>query len=282
MLHRTLMVFAGVCVLFGSGCANRPTSLLDGDGGSGAEDGNDGAGSQGGAGDGAGTSVGGSAEGGAGPQPASYVVTLDDGAPELELRDDTQLTVSVAANGYVGDVGLVIEGLPPDVEAALATTSISLEGNDTEEVTLSVSTRSDTVTGTFPFSVIAFSEGGDVTGDASLTVLPIITIVIPENLASYASDPPDQTAFGDYPTIVRALPDMSPENTITVNFYNADSVSHEIHADAGDFGFGHGNQPIPPLSLDPVVRNVNAPGQYDYYPHDLGVPNIIGRVLIQE
>ena len=58
------------------------------------------------------------------------------------------------------------------------------------------------------------------------------------------------------------------------------AVSHEIHADRPDQGFGHGNQPIPANSFDPVVRQVNTPGTYDYYPHDIG-QSIPGRIVIE-
>jgi plastocyanin len=73
---------------------------------------------------------------------------------------------------------------------------------------------------------------------------------------------------------------MSEDNPVIIRFFNDDVVSHEIHADADLNGFGHGQGPIAPGAMDPVVRRVTAPGTYDYYPHDLG-PSILGRVVIE-
>ena len=122
--------------------------------------------------------------------------------------------------------------------------------------------------------------GGSKEVAAVVTVEPVLTITIPQGLNGMSDDPPNTTAFGDYPTRIRALDGMSGDNPVTILFFNADSVPHEIHADRPDQGFGHGNQPIPASSFDPVVRQVNTPGTYDYYPHDIG-QSILGRIVIE-
>jgi hypothetical protein len=129
-------------------------------------------------------------------------------------------------------------------------------------------------------TVVGTVPAGEKSVDAALIVEPVITIVIPENLASYSADPPSTDAFGDFPTVIKALPNMSDDNPITVHFFNADTVPHEIHADNPNEGFPHGNQGIPPGELDPVVRRVNSPGEYLFYPHDIGM-SILGQIVIE-
>ncbi len=260
-------------------CSKQPTSLLDGDGGnttSSSSSGADGGGGMGTAGSGTGNNNQGG-EGGAPLQPASFEISVS--ASQLELRDSGEATVTIAPNGYVGPVVLSLTGTPADVTAELATTGVNLDGSSSETVTLNLSSKSDTQTGAFVISVVGTVPGGEKSGDAAVNVIPTITITIPENLASFSSNPASTNAFGDFPTLIKALPNMA-ETPITVNFFNADTVPHEIHADDPDVGFGHGNQNIPPGAFDPVVRQVTAPGEYTFYPHDIG-NSILGRITIQ-
>lgn len=298
ILRRHASVYVVVCSLLGwVACSEQPTSLLDGD-----DDGdNDGAGassdgagpsSGGNSSDGAGTADGGSdntgantSDGGAPPQPATFsiLVTANEGdgaTAEIDLRDSAELTVAIEPNGYEGRVDLALTGLPSDVAGELAADSVTLDGASTETVTLTVSSASDTTTGTYPFVISGSVPAGEKSGAATVIVRPVITIIIPPNLATYDDNGPDTTAFGDYPTVIKALPNMNGQNTITVNFFNSDTVNHEIHADDQAQGFGHGQGPIAPNSMDPVVRRVNSPGEYNYYPHDIGT-NIMGQILIQ-
>lgn len=297
ILGRQASVYVVVCSLTGwVACSDQPTSLLDGDGGGddGAGASSDGAGTSSGGNnaDGAGNPNGGSdntgantSDGGAPAQPATFAIVItatetDGATAEIDLRDSTQLTVSVEPNGYEGPVDLALTGLPADVLGDLASDTVTLDGSTTETVTLTVSSASNTTTGTFPFVVSGSVDAGEKSGAATVIVHPVITIVIPPNLATFDDDGLDTTAFGDYPTVIKALPNMSAENTITVNFYNSDTVNHEIHADDQAQGFGHGQGPIPPNSMDSVVRRINSAGEYNYYPHDIGT-TIMGQIVIE-
>lgn len=263
------------------GCSDRPIHLLDGDGGGGSSS-SDGGSAQGagGLGGGGATSTGGAGVGGQVPT-ASFELSVDDGAPEIELRDSVELTVSISPNGYSGSVALTLEGIPADVASELSATSVALGGTETETVTLTLTSASDTVSGAFPFTIAATAADGEEMTAPTLTVLPAITITIPLNLGGYASNPPDQTAFGDYPTRIKSIPDLSAASPIRVRFFNADITPHRIHADAPDDGFAHGDVDIPPNAFDPLVREVSIAGQYDYYPHDIG-QTIVGRIIIEE
>jgi hypothetical protein len=263
-----------------SACLDQPTSLLDGTGGN-PSGGGQGAGAPGGAGSVGGSGTGASGDGGDGGAPAQPATFELSATPvELELRSSVDTVVSIAPNGYVGPVALSIAGGPSDVQAELGASSVTLDGSTVETVPLTLTTASSTQTGAFVVTVVGTVPSGEKSVDAALIVEPVITIIIPENLASYSAEPPSTDAFGDFPTIVKALPNMSDDNPITVHFFNADTLPHEIHADNPNEGFPHGNQPIPPGAFDPVVRRVNSPGEYLFYPHDIDA-SILGRIDIE-
>jgi hypothetical protein len=199
-------------------------------------------------------------------QTATFEIAVNASDTTLELRDSTELEITVTPNGYVGTVLVGIAGLPTDVTSTISPTMVELDGSTTATATLSIESASDTVTGDFAFTLNAAAPEGTKSVTANLTVAPVITIYIPADLASYSGS---NTAFGPFPTMIKALPGMSASNTISVRFFNQDSVPHEIHASAPDQGFPHGNGDIDPNSFDGQTRNVNAPGTYDFYPHDL-------------
>jgi len=231
-----------------------------------------------GSGGGTTTSAGTGGEGGT-AQTAVFGVSVDETAPALDLRDTTNLTVTIEPNGYTGDVLLHVDGLPSDVTSQLSGSTVSLDGTSPKTIGLTLTTLSSTATGSFAFQVTGTSPGGSKSAAASLTVNPVITIIIPKDLATYANT---TQAFGDYPTMIKALPTMDATHTITVKFFNDDTVPHEIHADQGAEGFPHGTGSIDPGSFDPVVRKVTAADTFDFYPHDLGNgPTILGEIVIQ-
>lgn len=222
-----------------------------------------------------------SSSGGAGGetgQTATFEIAVNASDTTIELRDSAELEVSVTPNGYVGTVIVGISGLPADVTSTIAPTMVELDGTSVATTTLTIASASDTVTGSFAFTLNAAAPEGTKSVTANLEVAPVITIYIPPDLASYAGS---DTAFGPYPTVIKALPNMSLDNTISVRFFNQDSVPHEIHAGAAIQGFPHGNGPVPPNSFDGQTRNVNTPGTYDFYPHDLNDTTIRGRIIIQ-
>lgn len=261
-------------------CQEQPTSLLDGDGGSSES------GSNGGNGDGGSptTSDGGSSSSGDGgsapiPQTADFEITAASSA-ELELRASTDVSLTIAPNGYTGVVSLSLMNVPGDVDASVSPTSIALDGTSDESITLTVTSASNSESGSFAISVVGTVPEGTASGDVSVTIEPVITITIPQNLESFASSPADMTAFGDYPTVIKAPANISGANPVTVKFFNDDTVPHEIHADQDGAGFGHGQGPIAPGAFDPVVRNINQSGEFGYYPHDIGT-TILGLIVIE-
>lgn len=263
------------------GCTDQPTHLLGGGSPSGGSsgDGASSATSGGGSAASGGSSANGGASGAGGeaPQPATFSLSLSQPAATIELRDSVDVVVTVAANGYVGTVTLDVAGLPADVDASLAAPSVTLSGSGSETVTLTLSSASDSQTGDAPYTVTGTVPSGSKDTQGALTIEPVLTVEIPANLADFISDPPDTTAFGAYPTLVKALPDMN-QTPITVRFHNNDDIPHEIHAD-GTNGFFHSQSQIGPGQFDDD-RQITGPGTYDYYPHDLGT-GILGRIKIQ-
>lgn len=237
-------------------CAELPDGLIGqggGDEGGGSPSTSSGTGST----SSSGTSTSSGGTGGEAGQTASFEIAVSASDTTIELRDSAELEITVTPNGYVGTVVVGLAGLPSDVTSTISPTLVELDGSTVATTTLSLASASDTVTGSFAFTLNAAAPEGTKSVTANLEVAPVITIYIPPDLSSYTGQ---DTAFGPFPTIIKALPNMSASNTISVRFFNQDSVPHEIHADAAVQGFPHGNSPIPPNSFDGQTRNVNQPG----------------------
>lgn len=277
-LHRFALVTLATGSFAFAACTDLPTTLEDGGAGTGNSD-NVGAGvpEGGGAAGQGGDPSGNGGNGGEAPQAATYELSIGEPASSIDLRDDVELTLTIAPNGYEGAVALTVSGLPADVGVELSMPSVTLDGATEVEVAVRLSSLSSTVTGAFAFEVTGTVDTGAKSTAGTLTIEPVITIVIPPNLASFSNS---TEAFGDYPTLITALPEMSEQNPITVRFLNTDTVAHEIHSD-GENGFIHGQGPIAPMSYDMVDRHVSAPGEYNFYPHDLNDPSIAGMITIQ-
>lgn len=232
-------------------------------------------------GDGGSSGDGGSAPSGGtgGEEPTNGTFTADVGDADLELRDSATVTVTLVADGDVGQVELVVEGLPEDVGASFANDTVTLL-DGTQTVELELSSASSTSVGAHPFTVRAIGPAGDQTADGQVVVAPVLTVFIPMNLVDLQENPPNTTAFGDYPTMIEAPPNLSGDNPVTIRFFNQDAVPHQIHA--GDQnGFNHSQADIPANGFDPMDRQVTAPGTYDYYPHDCCGQSILGQIVIQ-
>jgi hypothetical protein len=279
-MRTTLALFAFVSFT-AFACQDQPNSLLD-DGAGGESSGN---GNNGGNGNGGSpTSDGGSSSNGDGgndvvPQTADFEITAD-AAATMELRANAEVALTIAPNGYEGVVSLSVMNIPSEVQATVSPTSVTLDGSTSQAITLTIVSASDSETGDFAITVVGTVPEGTASGDAAVTIEPVITIKIPQNLESYEASPPDTTAFGDYPTVIKAPANISDANPVTVRFFNDDTVPHEIHADQDGAGFGHGQGPIAAGAFDPVVRKVNQAGEYAYYPHDLGT-QIMGLIVIE-
>jgi len=251
-----------------------------GDTGAGAGTGGPGPTSGSGAGSGSGGDMG--TGGGAQVQEAVFELIASESAPSIELRDSREVTITIKPNGYKGPVTLdLAEPAPEGVTADLATTTVQLQGDADVTTTLTLSSLSDSPTGESVITVTGTVESGTKEVGVTLTVRPEITIRIPPGLSGLQGTQadPNQTAFGDYPTRIRALTNMSNDNPITIKFLNEDNVVHSIHAGQDAQGFPHGND-IAPGALEDQARNVNAPGTYDYYPHDIGT-TLVGRIVIE-
>lgn len=259
-------------------------------GGGGTSSGGGGGGSGGGGGGGGGGGTvdsGGGGEGemdsGAPTHAAAYAVTVDKSTIASELLAQSTLNVTVAPNGFSGAVTLSAEGLPSDVDVAFASPSLMLDGTTSVTTKVTLSTHSSTAPGAIPFSIVATSGTAKMGAPSTLTVNSALTINIPSGVNNLGGTQgnPYRTAFGTYPITIKAPQGISAASPVTVRFYNADSVSHEIHASAPGAGFPHDPGSIAPQSMDRLVRKVTATGTYDFYLHDQNGPSTIGRIIIQ-
>jgi hypothetical protein len=273
----------------GHGGSSGP-STGQGGGGGGVNPSAGGGGGGGGTGGGGGGGTGGGGGGGGGGmdsgtpvQTASYAVSVDKSSITSELLAHAQLSVSIAPNGFRGTVTLSAEGLPSDVSASFGSATLTLDGATTETTTATLSTKSSTKPGDAPFAIVATSSAGQASAPSSLTVKSAITIDIPQGADQLGgtTNNPYRTAFGTYPIVITAPQGISGSNPVTVRFYNADNVSHEIHASSPGAGFAHDPGSIAPQSMDRLVRQVKTTGTYEFYLHDQNAAITVGRIIIQ-
>ncbi len=224
--------------------------------------------------------------GGSSMQPATYTISLDTTTPQVDLNAKVDVAVTIDPMGYVGPVTLTVDNLaiPSGVTSSFANDVLTLDGSSMASTTLTLSTLTSAPPVDVPFTVTATVPAGAKTQNATLTVRPTITIIIPKNvngLAGTAANPYKQ-AFGDYPIMITAPANISAAKPVNVHFYNDDDVAHEVHAGQGAAGFPHSQGSIDPHTLDVTPRPVNAADTYDFYLHDQGPnPLTIGRVIIQ-
>jgi hypothetical protein len=285
-VRRALLPLGIVCLvgIVGACTLEQPNGLLSG-GSTSATTGSSGKGSSG-ATTSASMTTSGSGTGGSGgmAQTASYAVSVDKPDASITLASELTLVVSVDPKGYVGNILLGATSLDGDgLTTKLDKTSLALDGSSIVKTNFTLTSASDTPPNTVGYTITAASEAGNATADGAVTVLSEITIVIPKNVIGLGgtAQNPYMTAFGPYPMKIVAPPGISAQNPVTVHFYNDDDASHEIHADQGPSGFGHDQASIPANSMDPMVREVNAAGTYDYYLHDQNAAATIGRIVIQ-
>jgi hypothetical protein len=191
--------------------------------------------------------------------------------------------VSVAPNGYSGTADLSLASMPTGVTGTFDHAQLALDGRTTATATLTLKTADSAPPGDTNIEVDATAAGTTAKTTIAFTVQSVITVHIPmgvDNMGGSITNPVT-TAYGPYPIKITAPPGISPQNTVTVYFMNDDSVSHEIHASDDQLGFGHDPGPIPPMSMDSYVRNVNATGPYNFYLHDQGAPITVGLIEIQ-
>lgn len=249
-----------------------------GGGGSGGESSS----SSGASSSGASSSSGGGTGTGAQP-PTNAAVTLAQSSLQVALMDSATVQVSIAPNGYTGTMALAATNLPTGATASFDNATVTLDGSTTATATLTLTTLDSTPPGEGSVSVTATADGMTKSASLDLTVQAEITLHIPAGVNNTGATVtnPNSTAFGPYPIKISAPANLSASNPITVNFYNDDTVSHEIHADNASQGFGHDPGPFPANSMDPYVREVNAGGTFDFYLHDQGAPITIGRLFVE-
>lgn len=214
---------------------------------------------------------------------ADFVVSVDEPDATVTLASEVTVTVSIDPKGYSGDILLGSNSLDgEDITTSFGKTSLTLDGSTIAKTTFTLKSSSSTPPATIGYTITAASEAGSATASGALTVLPEITIIIPKDVSAFPGGvgDPYTLAFGPYPTVITA-PTLITATPVTVRFYNADDVPHEIHSDQGADGFPHDNMPIPPNSMSNLVRELKKTGTFNYYLHDEGAAETVGRIIIQ-
>jgi hypothetical protein len=262
-------VGSGPSIGVGAGTSGATTGATTGAGGSSSNGATTGSGN--------GTQAG---TGGSIPQEATYAVTVESAS--VDLMAEVQVNVDIDPNGFIGPVSLSAAGLASGITAEFAPSTVDLDGTSPSSAVLTLRTLSSVAPGDVAFVVVGTSAPGEQSGAATLTVEPVITLVIPQGVNELGGtiNDPYMTAYGPYPIEITAPDGISEQNPVTVNFRNADGVSHEIHADEEPSGFPHSPGPIAPNGMD-QPRQVNSIGTYNFYLHDQGAVLTPGRIIIQ-
>jgi hypothetical protein len=218
------------------------------------------------------------------PTP-NLAVTVDQSTLTSQLMASSTVHVSVAPNGYMGSVALTLGSMPTGVTGTFDNAALALDGRTTGTATLTLKTATSAAPGATNIEVDASASGANPGKTTiALTVQSVITVHIPmgvNNMGGTISNPVT-TAYGPYPMkLAEPTGGISAQNPVTVYFFNDDSVSHEIHASDDQEGFAHDPGPIPPMSMDSLVRNVNTAGSYNFYLHDQNAPITVGLIEIQ-
>jgi hypothetical protein len=266
-----------------SGSGSGGSTSTSGSSGSGGATGSSGSGSGGTMSSGSSSGGSGSSSGTSTAAPPNLGVTVGQATLQAQLLSNAKVQVSVAPNGYSGMVTLGTGTMPTGVSAKFDTATMTLDGSTPGTANLELDTLDSTPSGTVMIDVQAMADGVTAHASVSLEVQPIITIHIPagvNGLGGTTSNPVTD-AYGPYPFKIVAPSGLSAQNPVTVYFMNDDGQSHEIHADNPVQGFGHDPGPFGAHSMDPYVRQVNAPGSYDFYLHDQGAPITIGLVEVK-
>ncbi len=213
------------------------------------------------------------------PQSGSFTVLTASPSADVELRNVTQpLLVTVAPTGFSGAVSLSVTGLPAGVTASFDKSSVTVSGTTGASAQLTLTTKSDVISGAIKLSVVATSGATTATAPLTLNVKPVLTIAIPMNVDAMKGTPGNAStkAFGDFPIVVSATANLSAA-PIVVKFLNKDSSGHCIHASNMNQGFPHDpsnngvcNALTQKDQFNATARAINATGTYKFWLHDQG------------
>lgn len=117
-----------------------------------------------------------------GPQTPGFSVTVAPGSQTVSPGGGTSYTVTVTfLNGYSGNVGLTVSGLPNGVTASLNPTSLNTSGTST----LTINTATTIANGSYGLTITA--------SDGSLTHTAIATLVVGTPDFSLSASPTSRT-----------------------------------------------------------------------------------------
>ena len=185
----------------------------------------------------------------AGESTGMVGAALTNATPLVDLGASLEDTVTITSkDGFTGSVALAAEGLPSGVTATFTPASVDLTATApaTAKIKYTVDAMAALSTSPVAITVKATSGTQSATANANFKVNPQITMMIPLNMGALQAASPGTTfsdkwggaAFGATPTPFKIPAGMTGVN---VQFYNADSVQHVVHAN-GITDFGHGDQ----------------------------------------
>jgi hypothetical protein len=240
----------------------------------------------GGTGGGGGSTTGGATEGGTtggatGAAAADVEVQVDNATATLDLNASREIQVTVTGRNYQGPVTLTMGTLPAGVTGEFAQATIDVREGAPATTRLTLRTATDAQPGAAPVEVRAAAGAQNKATTVNLTVQSRLLIDIPVNADANQGTAanPRTDAFGPFPIRIRAPANIGAQNPVAITFRNLDSTPHQIHASNDASGFPHGTRNIA-QGQNEGVRNVTRTGTYNFYLHDQGTPNTVGRIII--
>jgi hypothetical protein len=160
-------------------------------------------------------------------------ITLDKTTSSLRLNETMVINVTVTPNGQTGSAALSLANAPTGVTATFVPATVTLGSAPVTSV-MTVTAASDMT----PIANVAAAVTATVGASAStttygVTVIPKLVIHIPNNTGVNANN----HAVAGFPKNIAVK--LPASNMLPVDFYNDDSVEHEIHADGNSLGMSH-------------------------------------------
>ena len=141
--------------------------------------------------------------------PPDFTLTASPSSQTVTAGGSTTYTASVSpVNSFSGSVTFTVSGLPAGASGAFNPTSVTGSGSST----LSISTSTSTVAGTYPLAITGTSSGLTHTAGVTLVVNPVVAVCVTAGAAWQNTAIASQT--GTFTATFDATPSASSINSV--------------------------------------------------------------------
>jgi hypothetical protein len=161
-------------------------------------------------------------------------ITLDKPGSSLRLNETMVINVTITPNGQTGSAALSLASAPTGVTATFVPPTVTLGAAPVTSVMTVTAASSMTPVSNIAAAVTATVGTNTSTTTYGVTVIPKLVIHIP---AGTNTDGSGGHKVAGFPKNIPVT--LPANNMLPVDFYNDDSVEHEIHADGNSLGMSH-------------------------------------------